>query len=49
MGIGKRIVDLAKANLNALLDKANGDTSLARAVQVILSAARERVAPTALA
>ena len=28
MGIGKRIVDLAKANLNALLDKANGDTSL---------------------
>ncbi|MGZ3426862.1 MAG: J domain-containing protein [Polyangia bacterium] len=28
MGIGKRIVDLAKANLNALLDKAHGDTSL---------------------
>ena len=28
MGIGKRIVDLAKANLNALLDKANGDTAL---------------------
>jgi DnaJ-domain-containing protein 1 len=25
MGIGKRIVDLAKANLNALLDKASGD------------------------
>jgi DnaJ-domain-containing protein 1 len=29
VGIGKRIVDLAKANLNALLDKAGaGDTSL---------------------
>lgn len=28
MGIGKRIVDLAKANLNALLDKANGETGL---------------------
>jgi hypothetical protein len=25
VGIGKRIVDLAKANLNALLDKASGD------------------------
>lgn len=28
MGIGKRIVDLAKANLNALLDKANGESEL---------------------
>jgi len=28
MGIGKRIVDLAKANLNALLDKAGGDTNV---------------------
>ena len=28
MSIGKRIIDLAKANLNALLDKANGDTTL---------------------
>jgi DnaJ-domain-containing protein 1 len=28
LGIGKRIVDLAKANLNALLDKANGETGL---------------------
>jgi len=28
MGIGKRIVDLAKANLNALLDKAGGDTTI---------------------
>ena len=28
MGIGKRIVDLAKANLNALLDKANGESGL---------------------
>jgi DnaJ-domain-containing protein 1 len=28
MGIGKRIVDLAKANLNALLDKAGDGTSV---------------------
>ena len=28
MGIGKRIVDLAKANLNALLDKAGGETGI---------------------
>jgi len=28
LGIGKRIVDLAKANLNALLDKANGESGL---------------------
>ncbi|HEX9101662.1 MAG TPA: J domain-containing protein [Polyangia bacterium] len=28
MGIGKRIVDLAKANLNALLDKASGETGI---------------------
>jgi DnaJ-domain-containing protein 1 len=28
MSIGKRIIDLARANLNALLDKAAGDTSL---------------------
>ncbi len=28
MSIGKRIIDLAKANLNALLDKANGETAL---------------------
>jgi hypothetical protein len=28
MGIGKRILDIAKANLNALLDRAAGDTPL---------------------
>ena len=28
MSIGKRIIDLAKANLNALLDKASDDTPL---------------------
>jgi DnaJ-domain-containing protein 1 len=28
LGIGKRIVDLAKANLNALLDKANGESGI---------------------
>jgi multidrug efflux pump subunit AcrA (membrane-fusion protein) len=28
VGIGKRIVDLARANLNALLDKANGETRI---------------------
>ena len=42
MGIGKRIVDLAKANLNALLDKANGDTSLDDLTDDELEAERQR-------
>jgi len=42
MGIGKRIVDLAKANLNALLDKANGDTSLDELTDAELEAELQR-------
>ena len=42
MGIGKRIVDLAKANLNALLDKASGETGLDELTDDELEAELER-------
>jgi hypothetical protein len=42
MGIGKRIVDLAKANLNALLDKANGETGLDQLTDEELEAELQR-------
>jgi DnaJ-domain-containing protein 1 len=42
MGISKRLLDLAKANLNALLDKTNGDTSVDELTDEELEAELER-------